>query len=794
MAGRKPQLRMIIRMMPLVTVLVANASVSAAPFIEEVDPPVLQRGAVTRVTLRGTDLRQAVGVWTSLPTSPVSSTIVAPSEMTEVTLDISVPDDAPLGMHGLRLATQSGLSNVHIVLIDELPLTLMSRDADDVAQSIDVDLPCCLAAPCRPESVDRYGIHVATGQSVSFEVIGSRFGKNYDPLVTIRDASNQIVAQHDNNPGLFYDCRFAHRFEHSGRYIVEFRDARYEGNQFWNYVLRMGDFPAANVVLPSAVGPASDSPFWLPEVSDAPFDLTVATRPRMRSFFQEFRTLPGGMATWVPLHTTTLTSHHLESEPNDYPDETANVVRVPATLNGIIGSPGDQDWFTFDLVRGQTLNFTGITRNIGSAADLELVLVDPTGREVRRIDDVAVRFKQQNVYDEARFVYTAGRDGQHYLLMRDLVNGGGPEFAYRIDVEEVKPSIKLSADVSRLTVPQESWQPIPISVTRDRVSGPIDLQLTGAPTGVSLEPSRIPADRSDIVCRLIATGDAPLGLSTIEIVGHWVSEDKMAQAQAVVTVHPMIDRQLINKDRRLYSLRDNQLRLPPSLTSRFALMITPPAPFLMDVPEESIVLTKYQTASFPVVTKRNAGIEFESPIVFRATGGQVGVEEQERDNVYVHIPDATVDQPRVDGVFYNRINTRYEKARVDLSGTAEFGGHEVTLFRTFDLDLRSAFKPTFEPSPLTIEPGGTATLKVHANRTATYDGDVTITPTIRSGLDLPEQIVIPAGQPHVELKITIPANRTPGRISLRFESTGQVGRYEEHLREPNLTITVKKPK
>ena len=223
MAHRTSLLRIIIRMIPLITLLVLCGSACAAPFLEDVDPPVLQRSAVTRVALRGTDLYQAVGVWASLPTSAVSGSIVSSNGTKEITLDITVPADAPLG---LRLATRGGLSNVHIVLIDELPLTSAVGNVKIAGQSIDVDLPCCLTAPCRPETVDQYGIQVATGQTVAFEVIGSRFGKNYDPMITVRDESGRIVAQRDNDPGLFYDCRFAHTFASSGRFLVEVRESR----------------------------------------------------------------------------------------------------------------------------------------------------------------------------------------------------------------------------------------------------------------------------------------------------------------------------------------------------------------------------------------------------------------------------------------------------------------------------------------------------------------------------------------------------------------------------------------
>ena len=792
MAHRTSLLRIIIRMIPLITLLVLCGSACAAPFLEDVDPPVLQRGAVTRVTLRGTDLHQAVGVWASLPTSAVSGSIVSSNGTKEITLDITVPADAPLGMHGLRLATRGGLSNVHIVLIDELPLTSAVGNVKIAGQSIDVDLPCCLTATCVPETVDRYGIHVATGQTVAFEVIGSRFGKNYDPLITVRDESGRIVAQRDNDPGLFYDCRFAHTFASSGRFLVAVRESRYAGNAAWNYVLRMGDFPAANVAIPSAVVPGTSASFWLPEVSEERFARPVAARPRMQSFFHEVRASASGVATWIPLHTTSLTEHSLESEPNDHPDETANIATVPGTLNGVLDAPGDRDCFAFFLAKGQSLNITGQTREIGSAADLELVMYGPDGREMQRVDDAKIVFKKVAVSVEARFVFGARTEGLHWLMIRELAGDGGPSFAYRIDVAEPQPKITLAADVSRLTVPQKSWQPLPIKVTRERVSGPIELEVIGAPPGVSLVPSTIPADATEIVCQITATGDAPLGISTLEIVGRWKSEDGESNAAAMVTVHPMIDRQQIDKDRRFYSLRDNQLRLPPSLTSRLALMITPPAPFSIELPEALIVLTKYQTASFPIGTQRLVEKGFDSPIVFRATGGQIGVQEQERDNVFALIPAATIGQSKVEGVFHNRINTRYEKARVDLSATAEFGGHEVTLFRTFDLDLRSAFKPTFDPPTITVEPGGMATFKVLANRTPTYDGEVTVVPSLNYGLAFPEKIVIPAGQPHVELSIPIPADRNPGRVSIRCETRGYVGRYEEYLREPNLTIDVKK--
>ena len=786
------------RLVWLVCVLIWASSPSSslqafdAPFVEQIDPPVLRRGATTRVTIRGSDAGQAAGAWLSVPTkSPASVKVLPGGTDREVSLDVQMPSDAPLGMHGLRLATRSGLSNVHIVLIDELPITRVGNEPMRTAP-ISVELPCCVASACRPDTIDRYTIEVAAGQSVSFEVIGSRFGKNYDPVVTVRDETGRIVVRRDNNPGLFYDCRFSHTFAAPGRMTVEVEDARFEGDPTWNYVLRMGDFPAANVVIPSAGKAGSRLSGWLPEVVDQRSAFAVTNRPRTRSFFGEIRTSPSQPATWVPLSVIPVDTQSIETEPNDDPDETATIATVPGTLNGVLGWRGDTDCFAFHLTKGQSLDFVGVAREMGSAADLELVMYVPDARVVRRVDDVSVRNGRITRTLEAHFSYQANIDGMHWLMVRDVAEDGGPSFAYRIEVTEQRPELAVAAEVSRLTVPQGSWQPVPIKVTRQRIAGSISLQLIGAPAGLSIEPNTLAADLNEVVCRISAAPTTKLGLSTIEIVAQCKAADGKSDAEGVATFQPLVDRQLINKDLIPYALRDNQIRLPPSLVTRLALMITPPAPFTVEVPQDELVLAKYQSASFPIVTTRASGLG--EPIVFAAKGGQIGDEAIERSNVYVRIPDATAEQRSVKGTFRNRINTQYTKARVDLSGTVSLNGYEVTLFRTFDLDVRSAFKPTFDPATVTVEPGAMAKIKVLAHRTKSYNGEVVVTPTSQvQGIKLPEKIVIPGGQDQVELMVPISAELEPRRYSIRCVSSGYVGKYEESLNEPNFTFDVKKP-
>lgn len=748
-------------------------------FIEQFSPPVVQRGTVNRVEVLGSDAGGAIGLWTSLPADVFRAQPVSDNRSNGAAFDVEVAKTAPLGLYGLRLATRSGLSNVHLFLVDELPVTQRTIGSNDV---MSVKLPVCITANCRPATVDRYAITVEKGQKVAFEVVGNRFGKDYDPLVRVLNAKGKLVAECDNSVGLFFDCRFAHTFAEAGTYTVEVRDSRFEGHPTWHYVLRMGDFPEARVSVPSAVRIGEPTTLTFPQIAGLQLPVRFAADRPLESLFHEVRLSPSSPATWIPLAITDLPTA-VEVEPNDT-IETATVVAVkaPATLNGVLGKPGDVDWFALELAKDQKLNIQGFAKTIGSAADLELVMFDADGREVRRIDDTEL--------DEASFLFNAGKAGLYRLQVRDIARDGGPEFAYRIEVRSGGPQIQLQSEATEFTIPQGTYQPLALKVTRIEFKGEIQLELRGAPPGVTLQPNVIPADAVEFLGQIIAAPSAAEGLFTLQVVGTATVEGSTA-LQAVAKTRPMIDRQLKNVDLIPYALREDQRHLPPSLTERIALMITPPPPFNVELPEQLIRLTRYQTAEFPIVTTRAAG--FASPITFTVTGGQIGLEKEERNQVYARFQPATAERLTTSGTFFNRILTNLAKHRVDLTASADVNGHRVNLTRTFTLDVQSAFKPTFDPELPTTEPGGKVKVKLLANRVNTFDGDVTITLGPQPGFKFPETVLIPKGQEAVEIELEADPKLNPARYNLRQQVAGFVGKYEESFNLPNIPIEVKKP-
>src|SRR5947207_585794 len=100
----------------------ATSPCRAQGFVEHLEPPVLERGKTTRVTVVGSSLGKTIGLWTNLPAGAIKATPIGEHTSSRAILDVSVAPDAAVGICGVRLATEDGLGNACLVLIDDLPV------------------------------------------------------------------------------------------------------------------------------------------------------------------------------------------------------------------------------------------------------------------------------------------------------------------------------------------------------------------------------------------------------------------------------------------------------------------------------------------------------------------------------------------------------------------------------------------------------------------------------------------------------------------------------------------------
>ena len=746
----------------------------AQAFVERLDPPVLMRGTTTRLTAVGSRLTNAGAVWSSLPAGMVEAKLVAGSKADSASFDVRVAADAPVGVFGLRVATADGLSNVHLCLIDDLPVKPVP---DSTKAPAKVELPCSLWGRFREAEVDRLSLSVKAGQRVSFEVVGSRLGKEVDPLLTIRDAQGRFVAQRDNDPGLYFDFRFEHRFAVAGTYTVEVRDSRFQGHEHGSYVLRMGRVPAARVAVPAAVRPGKRAKLYLPELKETvEVDIPAAQTVGPMSITLKRPTDEG--SAWLPVAVSDLDAFAATADATT-PGK-ATPAKVPCQLGGVLLDGKRRQFFRLALEKGQTIYATGHGRGLNSSIDLDIALTDEKGQNLRQ--------SGQGEDDKAKFDFTAPKAGDYFVAIRDQAREGGPACAYRVEVRTVPFQPTILAEVEGLTVPRGDYQPVPLVVIRNGYVGPITLTLTGTPAGVTLSPTEIPAGENAIVCKLSASEAAPIGLHTLQI---WATTKGAAPVKQLVRTQPMIDRQLQNVDLIPYTLRENQRRLPASVSDRFALQVTEPSPFTVELSDPLVILSRYQQAPIPIVTTRKAG--FDGTISFTARGGQLADKAEGRTRVYAEFPKATVGTPTVVGGVHSRILTNLGKTRIEVIASATHAGRRITLIRSFELEIRSAFSITTAKEPVKLTSGSTAKVRVKVDRLKTFAGPVVVHLSPNDGLECPEMVTIPKGKDSVEVEVRVQPATSPGRRGISLTGTAEVDGFEEEVRGDRIEIEVPQP-
>ncbi len=449
-----------------------------APVLNPAMPLGMQRGTTLDLTLTGNKLAEPTGLWTSFP---AKATI--PTEGNNgkdngnLLVRLEVPKDAPLGFHAIRLATRRGMSNLRLFCIDDLPQVIENTTNHTPSTAQEISVPCVVVGKADAETTDYFRFHVASGQRLSFEVLGRRLGSQFDPQLQILDANGRELphAYSNDAPGLQTDARLTYTFKTAGDYLVAIRDVSYRGGGDFHYRLRIGDFPCITTTYPLAVkrGSKTAMSFAGPNVEGiAPVEVTAPTDPAI-----EFSLLAprgaNGLHGWPVCLALSDVEETLEKEPNDEAAK-ANRIPVPGAVTARFEKKGDLDNFVFALKKDVRYIIEAQTHELGSPTEVYMTLRDAKGTQLQ----------VSNPMTAARLDFTPPADGDYTLQVEHLHLWGGPDEVYRVSVTPFEPGFDLTVALDRFSVQQGSKLSIPILAPRRDFGGPIEISVLG-PKGIS---------------------------------------------------------------------------------------------------------------------------------------------------------------------------------------------------------------------------------------------------------------------------------------------------------------------
>ena len=489
----------------------------AQPALTHAVPAAARPGQAVDITLHGAKLDGILNFWSSFPAKielvpvPAEQKDVA-SRVCKVTLDGQVP----VGIGGIIVANPAGTSDPLFVMVDDLPSVADSGQNHAAAQAQVLTLPVAVDGACDGTAFDYYKFAAKKDQRVSVEVIAARMASALDPIVRLLDAAGKELLLADDDPSFGADCRFSIAIPADGEYVLELRDNQFRGGG--RYRLRVGDFPLVSAPYPLGgrfgstmrfrfSGPMADAalPVFLRIPDDGP-----AGRQSIAAKLANGQS--SGMATIV----TSRLPDIVEAEPNN-DLKVATLTSLPCAVNGTFQEARDRDFYQFAATKGQAMQFRAVSRSLGSPSYLMMRILNADGGQLAE--------SPINDADETTVSFTFPADGMYGLSVEDLLNRGGPEFAYRVEIE---PNDGFSLTLKQEPTTRTKFTPptnngglaLTMTVARRGYDGPIQLAIEAPVAGYSLLNGIIPEKAAEHrVVILAPAGQAVGALNVLRMVG-----------------------------------------------------------------------------------------------------------------------------------------------------------------------------------------------------------------------------------------------------------------------------------
>jgi len=300
-------------------------TVSTAPWIDAVYPPMVEPGKKATLTIHGRNL----------PGGKLDPSATLDGRPLEVmTLDVTAPADGPATQRlriddlvAAQMATvdgfpvqvkgPAGASNSVLVQYATAPVVLEKAGNDKADKAQEVAVPCEIAG--RIEKLrdrDWYRFAAKKGDVLSIELHGDRLGAPIDLFAAVKSADGKTtITDLDDNPDILHPVAFYSRTDDPVRFrfavpadgpyllLVSSREADIQAGPRSVYRVRIGpEQPDFRVVVQSPVLNSPDEPA-VPAGSAAAFNLYVAPRD---GFNAPLTLEADGLPPGVTLATTSL--------------------------------------------------------------------------------------------------------------------------------------------------------------------------------------------------------------------------------------------------------------------------------------------------------------------------------------------------------------------------------------------------------------------------------------------------------------------------------------------------------
>lgn len=636
---------------PILCWLLAAACVSAtSPRLSHILPRGVRRGADHVLTFHGSRLADAQEIFFY---EPGLETVEIKAESDAVVrATVRVADDCALGQHTAQVRTASGISDFRTVWVGALPVVEEAEPNNQFEAPQSVSLDVTVQGIIENEDVDYFAVDAKAGQRLSVEVEGMRLATTlFDPYVAILNDKRFELAASDDSPLVQQDAVAGIVVPDDGRYFIELRESAYGGNGNCRYRLHIGTFPRPTGVYPAG-GPAGTQ-VAVRFVGDPKGDIeqTVTLPAEPTPDFGLVASDAAGAAPSLNPFRVVACDNVLEAEPNDSPAEAVSA-ELPRAFNGILHAAGDVDHFQFGAQKGQVLDIECYARRQGSPVDAVVHVLDASGKTLAGNDD------SRGPDSYLRFKVPA--DGNYVVRVSDHLQRGGPDFVYRVEVQQATAGLTLGIPrVERygqyrqtVSVPRGNRFATLVSASRRNFSGDLVLEETLLPDGIRMTADPMPANLNVMPVMFEAAADAPLNGKLVDFIARHADDSQDIHGRFVNQADLVLG-------------PPNQSVYRRCEVERLAMAVVQQVPFQLEIVPPKVPLVRNGSLDLKITVRRDEG--FTAPIrlefPFRPPG--VGT-----------VPSVTIPEGKNEVVYPLNANSNAQLGpwKVYAIGSADVGG------------------------------------------------------------------------------------------------------------------------
>lgn len=597
------------------------------PVLTAVVPAGGQAGTSVTVTVEGSSLEGLRDLRTTVPNLTVK-------KLDGNRFTLTIPSGTTPGVYDLRAVGTHGMSSPRAFFVSNRVEVLEKEPNDELDKPQAMPLDAVVNGRIeKPGDIDCYQFAGKAGQRVVLECWADRIDSQLRAVLELYDSRGKRLAVNRGYSGI--DPLIDFRVPEDGSYVIKLFDLSYLGGPAHFYRLDIDTKPRIEFALPSVVTRGTTTRVTLfgrnltPQSSlakgfdrvevdvAAPRDnqlLPLPLRAAQLGLDAFPCYYPGGHAP-VMLGLTDVPV--VIGAPDNRVPERPHEVAAPCEITGQLLTGDETHWFALRVRRGEVFYLEAFGERIGSAIDLDVTVLDPTGqRELLKLSDHlenlgGYRFPTNHLDPSGRWVAPA--DGRYLILLRSLIGNSTPDprRIYRLAIRREEPDFHLALVSHRLDQPaglnirsggREMAEVI--AIRRRGMTGPIRLTAENLPPGIQCPTTWIGPGQDRVPLVLTSTRKGPPFAGGLSLVGH-------AESGTGEIVRPVRGGTMVWPGRPIPSGR---------LTQEIPLATAPDSQFLLTATPSEAVAYQDTILDFAVDIQRPPSTGPATPVLLNGVG------------------------------------------------------------------------------------------------------------------------------------------------------------------------------